>query len=593
MGLLDSTIPMIPGLPPTPQSPAEYHEWAERIIEHRVEMAYLGGISEEIRAREAIRCSKSFLYCATTYGFIFEARGDADWEDEEWDEDWDGFDDEDEELESEPQAGGIIPFIPYPFQIELSYWIDQRMRSKGPTADGAVIKARDMGVSNVFAFWTAHKWLFRNPFQARLLSRNERLVDRTGDPDSLFWKIDTFLMSLPDYIFDYGAPGFSWKQHRLMMRLINPSNGNLISGESTQADAGRGGRATVALLDEGPFMDDFGDIWSALRGSTKHRFMVGTPSTRKGFDAYNLVHGEEGYTQPAVLKIEWSEHPDHDLEWFEMEAKRDHPQKFAREVLMDWHAGAGEWVYPETHTMEPGHYPYIPHAGDLVCVIDDGGDDYFAIGIGQYIESTGRFRILKSYQNSHQPTDFYGELLTAKPSARFHWGREERDFIEWLKNKPPMTFYGDAHGAHIEQIANMSVYEHLFNKYGIIVNYYIGPDSGTRLTFQQRRLKMGELLTFTDFDDDPSAQFVLTAFKRHKFREDEEHRLLSNESRQPIHNNKFSHIVSAFEYFAVQWELFRQTTAKGRGGVQYTGSRRRGKHGSTAITDSTSTYIAY
>lgn len=577
MAVFGSGIPIIPGLPPTPQDPSEWAEWSRRVMEHRVKVAYLGQINEEIRAREAIRCSKSFLYCASTYGHIFEARGEDNFGSEEWsDDEWEGLVDDDETYAMPVKRGGVIPFIPYPFQIETSYWIDQRMRSHGAAADGAVVKARDMGLSNIFAFWAAHKWLFRTPFQARLLSRNERLVDRTGDPDSLFWKIDTFLMSLPDYIFEYGAPGFDWKRDRMMMRLINPKNGNLISGESTQADAGRGGRATVIIYDEAAFMDDFGDIWSAGRASTNHRFAISTVSLRKGYDFYNLVHGEDGYTQPSTLKIEWAEHPDHDMQWFESEQRRDTPNKFAREVLMDWHAGAGEWVYPETHSFEPGEFRWEPHAGDFIISIDDGGDDYFSLLFMQYIEETGRIRILKSYRNAHQPTDFYGELLTSRPSSRFRFGREERELMAWLKTKPPAVYYGDAHGAHLEQIANQSVYGHLWEKFGIQVNFYISPTEGTRLSFRQRRLAAGKLLTFTDFDNDPSAQFALTAFKRHKFREDEEHKEINNEAREPLHSNQWSHIVSAFEYFAVQFDLFLMTTARGRKGkIQYTGARKK------------------
>ena len=122
MAVFDSVIPMIPGLPPVPQKPSDWADWSDRVLEHRVKMAYLGQIDEYTRALEARKCKKSFLYCAATYGFIYEARGD-DFTDEE-DDYADGYiEDEDFEL-STPLSGGVIPFIPYPFQIETAYWAE-------------------------------------------------------------------------------------------------------------------------------------------------------------------------------------------------------------------------------------------------------------------------------------------------------------------------------------------------------------------------------------------------------------------------------------------------------------------------------------
>ena len=237
----------IPWLPPSPQSPQDWEEWEKLILEHRISVLYgadhgVDGLTPEaVRAREITRCDLSGEYMANTYGMIYEARGEEGYQENlvynEEDDSW--------LYNEEDIRSGIIPYVQYPFQIDFFDWMTERMLSRGPMGDGVVIKARDMGLSNSIVFWIAHKWLFRRPFQARLLSRNERLVDQTGDPDSLFWKLDTYLMGLPSYIFDHGAPGFDWRQHRLMLRLMNPANGNLVSGESTQADAGRGGRATV------------------------------------------------------------------------------------------------------------------------------------------------------------------------------------------------------------------------------------------------------------------------------------------------------------------------------------------------------------
>ena len=564
-------IPDIPGLPTLPRTPAEWPDWKERVLEHRVNTAYRASVSEEVRAIEVARSDRSFLYMLATHGVVYEARGEDNYDDE-------GasyyVDEEDQEWELDAVEGGIVPFIPYPFQVEVGYWIDGLMRVRGRRGDGVIIKARDMGLSNMAAAWSAHKWLFRRPFQARILSRREDLVDKTGDPDSFFWKIEAFLMALPEYIMQAGAPGFDWKQHRMMMRFINPSNANLISGESTQINAGRGGRATIIIYDEAGFMPNFGEIWSAGRASTNHRLAISTVSTQQGLDFYNLVHGEDGYQSPPTLAITWDQHPEHGNDWFEAEKSRDHPDKFAREVLMDWHAGGGEWVYPETHTYETGPFPFIPYAGDFIVTMDDGGRDDFALVFMQYVRETGRLRVLDSYQNAGQPTDFYGELLVGPVSGRFRWTERERKLHQWIKTMPPPVYYGDAHGAHIEQIANESVYGYLWSKYGIMVNYYIGPDSGTRLPFSTRRLQMGKILPMTDFNNSPGGQEALTAFRRYRYKPSDEGKGEVTAPKDPLHD-KYSHIVSAVEYFAVQFDTFRLLGGVGNAKIQYTGRRNR------------------
>jgi hypothetical protein len=551
----DGAIPQIPWLPPVPQSPPEWFAWEQQLLEYRlrtIDAALHGadGLSaEQVRAREISRCDLSAAYFANVYGYIYEARPDED-------------DDRD---------GDLIPYIQYPFQIEVFAWLDERLTTKGATGDGIIQKARDMGLSNSVVFWLAHKWLFRRPFQARLLSRNERLVDQSLDTDSLFWKLDRFLLALPPWLFAAGAPGFDWTKHRLMLRLSNPATGNLISGESTQADAGRGGRATVILYDEAAFMDDFASIWSAGRASTRHRIAVSTVSTKKGMDLYNIVHGDEGYEQPAVLALPYTAHPLHDEEWFEAERARDSPQRFAQEVLMDWTAGAGEWVYPETHPYQPGHFPYVPHGGELIITMDDGYDDEFALVVLQYQHDSGRIRVLDSYQNKHQPIDFYGYLLRGVYTSQFHFGPREHEFMRQLAGKGPALYYGDAHGAKIEQIAGTSVFAHLAAKFGIQINYYIGLDSGTRLTFSHRRMELGKLLPLMDFNSTRGARSVLEALKKHRFKDPEDGQHM-RDYREPLHS-KWSHTVSALEYFAVQFELFRKTTLYGAGGIRYSGRR--------------------
>lgn len=546
------SVPNIIGLPESPQSPADYHEWAKLVLAHRIRVHAETNhknksVRDRARARELVLISRSSMYLAAVYGGIYEARVE------------DINDPEDIDL------GIMIPFIPYPFQIELWYDLDDTIQSKGPAGDAAWIKARDMGLSNLAAFWVSTKWLTKRVFQARILSRKEALVDQTGDPDSLFWKIQMFLMGIPDWIIQHFARGFDWKHHRMMNRLINPKNHNLISGESTQANAGRGGRATIIIYDEGCFIPDLRQIWTAGRGSTYHRLLISTVSVEEGLDCFNLVHGKDGYTQPRVIMVPWTEHPDHDLEWFAQEAARDSEEGIRREVLMDWNAGGGDWVYPETHTYATGPYPYIPGAGDFYVAIDDGYDDDFAIVFIQRINATGRLRVLDGYRNNHKPVDFYGSILRGIPRSNFVYNERELELMRWMREMPPFTAVGDPHVRHTEQVAGMSVYDRFLSEWGIAI--LVDPLQNKP---KDLRTATGALLPLTDFNDTPGAAQVLEALQRWKFPKSTGVERVT-EARNPIHS-QYSHFASAFGYFAVNNELFK-LIGEGGGGIKYVGSR--------------------
>lgn len=558
------------GLPePFPQGPEDYYAWKKAVLRHRAQVYYETGLpgdaGEKARAREIVRVRRSFVYLANTYGAIFEARPDED--------EWEATVDDDGvpiDLDDEWERGILVPYVMYPFQLEVARWLDERMSTRGPQGDGVMVKARDMGLSNEVGFWVAHSWLTRRRFQARLLSRKEDLVDRLGDPDSLFWKIEAFLMALPEWLLRaFVGDQFSWREHRTLMRLINPKTGNLVSGESTAVNAGRGGRASVVVMDEAAFMPGFGKIWSATRASTRHRLAISTVSVDEGLDFYNLEQGKT-QEQPAVLRISYDQHPDHGPEWLAQERKRDTDEGIRREVLMDYFAGYGEFVYPETHDVETGIFPYEPYAGPLYCAIDDGFDDHWAMVFLQYHPRTGRVRVLDAYVNQHKPADFYATLLRGLPRSDFaakNWyGEREQRLMRQIREWPPMTFVGDTHGEHVEQLAGMSVWAHFAKEWGIVVNVdYL------HRQHRDRRHFTGMILPMTDFNDSEGAEYVLESFKRHRFKKVREGKDQVTEYKEPLHSDA-SHPVTAFEYFATQLDIFRTTRAAG-GSVKWTGRR--------------------
>lgn len=522
----------IKGLPKSPRTVDDWREWKRQVIVHRLQV--LADTDErnpehiQARAREIRRCADDYMYMANVYGTIYEARPDED---------------------GHMQAG-YLPFIMYPFQIEVWDWFEERVKSKGAMGDGLAKKAREMGLSNIAMFWMGTHWLIDQVFQGRVGSRVEALVDQTGDPDSLFFKLDTYLQGMPNWLLMAFAPGFSWRKHRREMQIRNPRTGNTIKGESTTANLGRGGRATCIIYDEAAFMDNFGVIWTAGRAASRHRIAISTVNISNGLDFYNLNYGKEGYTQPSILEIPWNAHPEHDEVWFQNEVRRDTPDGIKQEVLMDYFAGTGEWVYPDAHKKEVGDFPYEPMAGPVFGAIDDGYDDEWCMHLIQYNVRTGRHRVLESYRNSHKKVDHYASMMTGIPRSDILWGEEEMPFIRLVQQLPGITWIGDPHIKSREQITGMSVFEHISKNWNIHVMF----DMDKR-DHKDRWVALSHLIPMFDFNDTPGVSYALEALKRNRYPKPKSGSSQMTEANKPIHDDT-SHPTTAFEWYAVNFVNF-------------------------------------
>jgi hypothetical protein len=413
-----------------------------------------------------------------------------------------------------------------------------------------------MGLSNELAFLIAGDWACERVFSARIASRVEDLVDKTGDPDSLFWKIEMFLKGLPFWLFDRLVPGFKWTglpKHRVDMQFIHPVSHNTIKGESTQANAGRGGRAAVILNDEMAFMPDADAIWMAQRPATRHRIGVSTVSTKEGLTFYNLHKGKNGYTTPRLLEIHSDEHPLHDEEWLRRERERDTPEAFAQEVMMDYFAGQSEWIYPATHDISPGNFPFVPGAGHLYITMDDGFDDDFAMVRIQYIRETGRFRVFASFSDRHKITDYYGSILKGVPESGFTYSDEARRFMQRQQELPPWTGTIDVHFDNVEQMTGTSPYERFISKYGITCHMEMSIKKRVHLN---RWAALGPLLPLMDFHEQDGGAAVLEALQRYRLKESRGGSDQVGEKKVPVHD-KDSHLVTAMEWFALAWPSIR------------------------------------
>jgi hypothetical protein len=444
----------------------------------------------------------------------------------------------------------VLPFVPYVYQLYWWDWQLKAFRTRGVKGDTAVVKTRQMGMSNMACAMFNWAWMVRKPFQGRLLSRKEDLVDETNNPDSLFWKLKLQLSAQPGWLLQALARGFDWRRDYMEASLTNPYNLNHLAGESTNATAGRGGNVTSILLDEFAFMRGGGGIWTATRAASRHRIAISTVSLQAGTHFYDLVHKEES-ERPAIMYIPYWLHPYHDDAWLEQERKRDTEAGIQIEVLMNWHGDESGLVYPSLSGKSVGDYPYTPFAGPVFVAFDDGYRNNWAFWVIQYITATGRHRIIDYYENNQKVVDFYGSLWRGLHVDGFEYGDNEREIMSLMRYIQNPIYVGDTHGRHVEQVAGMSVIERLASKWGIYVNVdYEKRDYSDRQEYTAR------YLPFTDWNNTPRTRQGLLRVQTYKWKTPPEGSEPTSWVKEPV-KNQSADAATALEYYFTNFEAFQ------------------------------------
>lgn len=185
------------------------------------------------------------------------------------------------------------PFVTWDFQDEALQELLWCMRHN----QSAVIeKSREMGGTYLCVLVIVWACLFHPWKKFLVISRDADSVDRPGDPDCVFWKIDQILEYLPD-----------WMKGRVTRRrmFFGFPSGSKITGQASTAKAGVGGRATAIFLDEFSQVKEDREVRQRTASTTNCRIFNGThlgPAT----EFFKLCQ------QPEIKKIRmhWTQHPD-------------------------------------------------------------------------------------------------------------------------------------------------------------------------------------------------------------------------------------------------------------------------------------------
>ncbi|MDH1068921.1 terminase [Acinetobacter johnsonii] len=191
-----------------------------------------------------------------------------------------------------------IPFVLRPKQVELVDWLIERENSQ---THGLIEKSRDEGMSYVVLGFFLHRWLFVEGFAGGVGSRKEELVDKKGDPKTLFHKFRDMFSKMPNWM---KPKSFVEKVHDNYMRIINPDNGATITGEAGD-NIGRGGRTTMYFLDEWAFVERQEAVDAAISQNTNVHIKGSTPN-----GIGDRFHQDRFSGRYAVFTMPWRANPD-------------------------------------------------------------------------------------------------------------------------------------------------------------------------------------------------------------------------------------------------------------------------------------------
>ncbi|MCK5018041.1 MAG: hypothetical protein KAS32_13375 [Candidatus Peribacteraceae bacterium] len=219
---------------------------------------------------------------------------------------------------------------------------------------GLVEKSRDIGatwLSCAFSIWL---WLFVPGAAVGWGSRKEALVDKIGDPDSIFEKMRIIINYLPRFFWPVG---FDLKKHATYMRIINPENGATITGEAGD-NIGRGGRKLLYFKDESAHYERPERIEAALADNTNVQIDISSVHGTANIFARRRQAGaiwepgkEIALGTVRVFIFDWRDHPAKDQEWYDRRQKKAESEGlahvFAQEVDRDYSAAVEGVVIPQ------------------------------------------------------------------------------------------------------------------------------------------------------------------------------------------------------------------------------------------------------
>jgi len=432
-----------------------------------------------------------------------------------------------------------LPFILYPRQVELFKQLDNYLErsQKGEQIALFIDKPRDVGATFTVMTWILHKFLFME-FSARVGSRKEDYVDKKGDTDTLFYKLDYQLSKLPVWL----TQGYNTMEHRASMILKHPKNDNVVSGESANPNFGRGGRRSVILFDEIGFWDWAQSSWESAGSSTNFRIAMTTPpeSGRDSF-SYKLSTGRKG--KIYRFDFNWDDVPSRDKKWLEMARENKSDEEFSREIMKSYDGSTEGKVYAnDMRHVKLSNVDYDPRLPLFVSW--DVGLDGTALIWWQKDFNTNKLYIIDAYQKENVPVEFFLPLFGFPIASTYDYNNYDLEVIERHKHwRRDIIHYGDPSVKQRHLSTGESTRDRLQRKFGIFIDSkdwagrkWTDLRDIARTAF--RRLEINE----------KRCEMLIYALRNSRYPKKKEGSQAINEPLKPIHDG-CSHFRSSFEFF--------------------------------------------
>lgn len=225
-----------------------------------------------------------------------------------------------------PQKGKI-KFDLFPFQeqslIELK---DNRFN--------VILKSRQMGISTLTAGYSVWNMVFREDFNVLVIAIKQDTAK------NLITKVRVMHEMLPSWL-RVGTE----EDNRLSLRL---KNGSQIKAVSSAPDAARSEALSLLVIDEAAFIDKIEEIWTSAQQTLATggaAILLSTPNGTGNLFHKTWVEAERGDGQFNPIKLHWSEHPERDQAWRDMQDELLGPKMAAQECDCDF-VSSGNTVIP-------------------------------------------------------------------------------------------------------------------------------------------------------------------------------------------------------------------------------------------------------
>lgn len=209
-----------------------------------------------------------------------------------------------------------MPFVLFQRQAELVTFLVSLIDAE---ENGLVEKCRDMGATWLCGAISVWLWLHRPGASIGWGSRKEQLVDRIGDPDSIFEKMRILVRNLPR---EFWPVGFRPDDHMTYMKFLNPENEASITGEAGD-NIGRGGRKLIYFKDESAHYERAEKIEAALADNTRVQVDIssvnglGNVFHRRREAGVEWTGGPAAKGKTNVFVMDWRDHPAKTQEWYD------------------------------------------------------------------------------------------------------------------------------------------------------------------------------------------------------------------------------------------------------------------------------------